>query len=79
MMSSQLGRTILGGTTSTADEMSAKPDQDGRYGPLDELLEKIVVDARSGQRWATIEGQDPNRRPGQLSADRPKPVSRPSG
>jgi len=77
MMSSQLGRTILGGTASTADEMSAKPDQDGRYGPLDELLEKIVVDARSGSEVG--DGQDPNRRPGQLSADRPKPVSRPSG
>lgn len=48
MMSSQLGRTILGGSASTADEMSAKPDQDGRYGPLDELLEEIVADARSG-------------------------------
>ena len=48
MMSSQLGRTILGGTASSADEMSAKPDQDGRYGPLDELLEKVVADARSG-------------------------------
>jgi hypothetical protein len=46
MMSSQLGRTILGGSASTADEMSDKPDQDGRYGPLDELLEEIVADAR---------------------------------
>lgn len=73
MMSSQLGRTILGGSASTADEMSGKPDQDGRYGPLDELLEKIVADARSGSEV----GDD--RRPGHLSADRPKPVSRPSG
>ncbi len=48
MMSSQLGRTILGGSESTADEMSAKPDQDGGYGPLDELLEEIVADARRG-------------------------------
>ncbi len=76
MMSSQLGRTILGGSASTADEMSGKLDRDGRYDPLDELLEKIVADVRSGSEL----GDD--RRPGRsghLSADRPKPVSRPSG
>ena len=59
MMSSQLGRTILGGTASTADEMSAKPDQDGRYGPLDELLEKIGVDARSGSEVGDDRGPGP--------------------
>lgn len=44
---------------STADEMSAKPDQDGRYGPLDELLEKIVVDARSGSEVGDDRGPGP--------------------
>jgi hypothetical protein len=76
MMSSQLGRTILGGSASTADEMSGKPDQDGRYGPLDELLEKIIADSRSGPEVG--DDRRPGR-PGHLSADRPKPVSRPSG
>ena len=76
MMSSQLGRTILGGSASTADEMNGKPDQDGRYGPLDELLEKVVADARSGS--AVGDDRRP-RRSGHRSADRPKPVSRPSG
>lgn len=48
MMSSQLGRIILGVSASTADEMSARPDQDGHYGPLDELLEEIAAQTRSG-------------------------------
>ena len=59
MMSSQLGRTILGGSASTADEVSAQPDQDGRYGPLDELLEHIAVQARRGTKCETIDGQIP--------------------
>jgi hypothetical protein len=59
MMSSQLGRTILGGTASSPDEMSAKPDQDGRYGPLDELLEKVVADARSGSEVGDDRGPGP--------------------
>ncbi len=61
MMSSQLGRIILGSSASSADEMSSQPDQDGRYGPLDELLEEIVADARSGSEV----GDD--RRPGPQS------------
>ena len=43
MMTSQLGRVILAGSTSTEDEMSAHPDQDGRYGPLDEILAAIAA------------------------------------
>ena len=58
MMSSQLGRIILGGSASSADGMNAQPDQDGRYGPLDELIEEIAAQARSGSEV----GDD--RRPG---------------
>jgi hypothetical protein len=34
---------ILAGSVSTEDEMSAAPDQDGRYGPIDGLLEEIAA------------------------------------
>ena len=70
MMSSQLGRTILGGSGSSADEMSAQPDQDGRYGPLDELLEELAAQARSGSEV----GDD--RQPAQPSIG--EPVNQPS-
>ncbi len=56
MMSSQLGRIILGGSASTPDEMNAQPDQDGRYGPIDELLEEITAEPPSGS-----EGGDDRR------------------
>ena len=56
MMSSQLGRIILGGSVSTPDEMNAQPDQDGRYGPIDELLEEITAEPPSGS-----EGGDDRR------------------
>ena len=38
---SQLGHIILN-TTASADEMKTKPDENGHYGPIDELLEKIA-------------------------------------
>ena len=50
MMSTQLGRMILGGSASTEDEMSARPDQDGRYGPIDGLLEEIAAQAPAESR-----------------------------
>lgn len=59
MMSSQLGRAILGGSASTTDEMTGTPDQDGRYGPLDELLDEIAANARSGSEV----GNDQRRGP----------------
>jgi hypothetical protein len=79
MMSSQLGRIILGDFASSADEISAQPDQDGRYGPLDELLEDIAAQARSGSEVGDDRRPGLNRPPVQLSADIPKPVNQPSG
>ena len=79
MMSSQLGRIILGSSASSADEMSAQPDQDGRYGPLDELLEEIVAQTGSESEVGDDRRPGLSRPPGQLSADRPRPVSQPSG
>jgi hypothetical protein len=43
VMSSQLGRMILNASASTEDEMSARPDPDGSYGPLDAILEEIAA------------------------------------
>jgi len=57
MMSSQLGRVILGGSASTEDQMSAAPDKSGSYGPIDGLLEEIA--AQTGGE-ASIQG---DRRP----------------
>jgi hypothetical protein len=58
MMSSQLGRVILGGSASTEDEMNAAPDQSGCYGPIDGLLEELAAQAGGVSR---IQG---DRRPG---------------
>lgn len=60
MMSSQLGRMILGGSTATEDEMRADPDEDGGYGPLDDLLTETAA------RLAGSEKSD-DRRPGSLT------------
>jgi hypothetical protein len=45
MMSSQLGRMILNASASTEDEMSARPDADGSYGPLDAIIKKMADQA----------------------------------
>lgn len=37
---------LLGASAFTQDEMNAKPDRDGRYGLLDELLEDVAAQAR---------------------------------
>ncbi len=42
MMTHQLGRMILDRSVSTEDEMSATPNADGGYGPIDDLLEEIA-------------------------------------
>ena len=47
MMSSQLGRAILSNSSASADQMNGKPDPEGSYGTLDELLEEIAMNARS--------------------------------
>lgn len=47
MMSSQLGRMILNASASTEDEMSARPDPDGSYGPLDAILAEIASQSLS--------------------------------
>jgi hypothetical protein len=44
-MSSQLGRILISGSGATADEMSARPDPDGGYGPLDAILAQLAAQA----------------------------------
>ena len=51
MMSHQLGRMILDRSASTEDEMSAAPNPDGGYGPMDGLLEEIADRADSNSRF----------------------------
>lgn len=63
MMSTQLGRMILDSGAARADEMSAAPDQDGRYDPIDGLLEEIAELSRSESRSVV------DRRPGSRSTD----------
>lgn len=48
MLSSQLGRVILGGATALPDEMNASPDHDGDFGPLDALLDEIAAAVGKG-------------------------------
>lgn len=38
MMTSMLGLILIGGSAASADEMSARPDSNGSYGILDEIL-----------------------------------------
>lgn len=74
MMSTQLGRILLGTSASTQDAISAKPDRDRRYGLLDELLEEVAAQALAKSRLRK------NRQPGRQSpADRPVPLNQPSG
>jgi hypothetical protein len=54
-MLSQLGLIILGGSGSSADEMSARPDPDGSYGPLDGLLEEAAAQVAA---YGAIDGRD---------------------
>jgi hypothetical protein len=58
MMSSQLGRMILDRSAATEDEMSAAPNPDGGYGPMDGLLEEIADRADNNSRF------ERGRRPG---------------
>lgn len=50
MMSSQLGRMILDVSGASGDEMTATPDQAGRYAPIDSLLGDLAVQIRDGSR-----------------------------
>jgi hypothetical protein len=61
MISSQLGRVILGGPSASGDEMSATADHGGGYGPLDTLLEDVAANAG---RTSARKG---DRRPGRRS------------
>lgn len=73
MMSSQLGRIVLGVSGSSADEMNATPDPDGGYGDLDGMLAEIAAEIRAE---SPAKG---GRRPGrQSSANGPAPVTQPS-
>ena len=51
MMSFQLGRMILDRSAATEDEMSAAPNPDGDYGPMDALLEEIADRADNNSRF----------------------------
>ncbi|MGH8924888.1 MAG: hypothetical protein ACRDWA_09675 [Acidimicrobiia bacterium] len=42
MMNSMLGLILLGGSTTGADEMNARPGPDGGYGALDEILARFA-------------------------------------
>jgi hypothetical protein len=61
MISSQLGRVILGGPSASSDQMSATPDQSGGYGSLDTLLEDVAANARA------TSARKGDRRPGRRS------------
>lgn len=50
MMTSQLGRMILDVSGASVDEMTATPDQAGRYAPIDSLLGDRAVQIRDGPR-----------------------------
>jgi hypothetical protein len=41
MMQSQLGRIVLGGSTATEDAMNLRPDPEGGYGSLDEIIAAV--------------------------------------
>jgi hypothetical protein len=42
MLTSMLGLVLLGGSATSEDAMSARPDPDGSYGPLDEILAEFA-------------------------------------
>jgi hypothetical protein len=44
-MSSQLWRTVLAGSSVSADQQDAAPDEHGRYGELVEAIDEVVGDA----------------------------------
>jgi hypothetical protein len=41
-MSSQLWRAVLAGSSMSADQQDAAPDEDGTYGELVEAIDEIV-------------------------------------
>jgi hypothetical protein len=44
MLTSMLGLVLLGGSATSEDAMSARPDLDGSYGLLDEILAEFARD-----------------------------------
>lgn len=60
MMSSQLGRAILAGTTSSPDQMSASPEPDATYAGIDDLMNEIAAELGMGEESV--------RRPGQVDS-----------
>ena len=48
MISSQLGRAILSGSGFTPDEMTGRPEPDGSYGPLDDLIAAVAENVANG-------------------------------
>lgn len=63
-MTSQLGRMILGSATGSSDEANEKPDEQGRYAPMDGLLDEL-----SERMRADAEGSG-DRRPEDRSSTR---------
>jgi len=47
MMSSQLGRIVLGGSTASEDAMRSAPDPEGGYGVIDEIVAAASHDGLS--------------------------------
>ena len=47
MMMSQLGRMILDSSGVSSDEAGSKPDEEGRYAPIHELLGELADRVRS--------------------------------
>ena len=44
MTNSMLGLILIGQSKTGQDEMAARPDADGCYGPLDEILSEFARD-----------------------------------
>jgi len=48
MLSSQLGRALLQSSASSADQHEARADEDGSYGELIEVIDRILEPAEDG-------------------------------
>lgn len=54
MIGSQLGRTILAGSSGSADQQEASPDPAGSYGELMDAIDRIL------RAWAEQDGTGEN-------------------
>jgi hypothetical protein len=50
MLSSQLGRALLQSSASSADQHEARADEDGSYGELIEVIDRILEPAEDVPR-----------------------------